>query len=184
MISIESRKAIEFSALKLKHVVRKRTGLPYYTHIVRVICFLLEHGVRDNSILSAGALHDNIEEGNCSAEELSNHFKEPTVKLVVELTDSSIDDSLVLKQHKIFLAKYVYSNDAIIISCSDKYDNFYENISEYKLGLTKFTPSKIDYYFGLYKSFEYRLQKKHDRALENMLKDYRLLLAKYENEVK
>lgn len=184
MISIESRKAIEFSALKLKHVVRKRTGLPYYTHIVRVICFLLEHGVRDNSILSAAALHDNIEEGNCSAEELSNHFKEPTVKLVVELTDSSIDDSLVLKQHKIFLAKYVYSHEAVLISCADKIDNFADNIIEYHMGLTTFSFSKIDYYYGLFKSFEYRLQKKHDPVLENMLRDYRLLLARYENEVK
>ncbi len=184
MLTKEFRKAINFMEMKFKNVFRKRSGLPYSTHIVRVISILLRSGVYDNVTLCAGVLHDVIEEVGVNLEELRQHFQERIVETIVQLTDSTIDDPKVLKQHKIFLAKYVYSQEAIMISCADKLDNFSDNLDEYSLGLTKFNPDKINYYYGLFRSFEFRLREKYDPSLSKMLEDYKGLLIRFEKEVK
>lgn len=92
-MSIEA--AIEFSLRA--HAAQHREGvypLPYVTHPIEVLLNLrYTGGVTDTAMLQAAVLHDTVETGRCSLEQIAKQFGHQVAGLVAELTRSEPDET-------------------------------------------------------------------------------------------
>ena len=91
--------AMHFAAEKHRHQRRKDRHLsPYINHLIEVL-HLLWHigGVREETILVAGLLHDIIEDTNTSAREIERQFGAEVRAMVEAVTD---DKTLPKEQRK------------------------------------------------------------------------------------
>jgi len=91
--------AMHFAAEKHRHQRRKDRHLsPYINHLIDVL-HLLWHtgGVREESVLIAGLLHDTIEDTETSAREIDRTFGADVRAIVEAVTD---DKSLPKEQRK------------------------------------------------------------------------------------
>jgi|SRR6185312_2597439 len=87
--------------MELAHAGQTRwDGRPYSVHPEKVVQILKQFGVRDEEILSAGYLHDVIEDTKVSLDELEGAYGSRVAHLVQELTfkDSKDDDNLYSQQ--------------------------------------------------------------------------------------
>ena len=92
-------KALQFSADKHRNQRRKdQAQSPYINHPIDVAHVLWTvGGVRDVEALVAAVLHDTIEDTQTTREELTEHFGETILNLVLEVTD---DKSLPKAERK------------------------------------------------------------------------------------
>lgn len=77
-------KAYNF-ALKAHETQKRESGEPYINHPVEVACILAEMGM-DTSTITAGILHDVIEDTNFSYEDIANIFSKEVADLVEGVT--------------------------------------------------------------------------------------------------
>jgi guanosine-3',5'-bis(diphosphate) 3'-pyrophosphohydrolase len=71
------------------HLNQKYGNKPYYEHLEDVVRVLRRSGFFDNNVvLSAGWLHDCIEDQGVTEEQLTNEFGSEVAKLVVAVTDA------------------------------------------------------------------------------------------------
>ncbi|KOF55926.1 (p)ppGpp synthetase [Clostridium sp. DMHC 10] len=77
-------KAYDF-ALKAHETQKRESGEPYINHPVDVACILAEMGM-DTSTITAGILHDVIEDTNYSYEDIANIFSKEVADLVEGVT--------------------------------------------------------------------------------------------------
>lgn len=77
-------KAYNF-ALKAHETQKRESGEPYINHPVDVACILAEMGM-DTSTITAGILHDVIEDTNYSYEDIANIFSKEVADLVEGVT--------------------------------------------------------------------------------------------------
>jgi (p)ppGpp synthase/HD superfamily hydrolase len=86
---MEVMRAIEFAAGR--HALQKRKGAlkePYLNHLVSVANLLAKATAgSDFGLITAGLLHDVIEDTDTSTEDLERHFNPEIVELVLEVTD-------------------------------------------------------------------------------------------------
>jgi (p)ppGpp synthase/HD superfamily hydrolase len=104
---------------------RKGTDVPAYTHSEHVYDMLVRYGLSEEICL-AGLLHDVIEDGDTSLEELSSlGFSDRTVELVSlcthDMTSSEGGDALWVKM----IARLIDAKDrgAWLIKLADLFDN-------------------------------------------------------------
>src|SRR4051812_2777942 len=90
--------ALELASIKHREQRRKdRERSPYINHPIAVTRMLWAAGVRDQTTLVAGVLHDTIEDTETTREELAAIFGEAIANVVAEVTD---DKSLPKQQRK------------------------------------------------------------------------------------
>lgn len=133
-------KALEFAIAAHAGQVRKRYGLPYHVHLTSVVAVLRHAGCYDENILCAAVLHDTIEDTNTTHIQLAEVFGKSIADLVLELTNSGIDEiekQIAEKNPELppkevrALAKQQYtrttmekrSDAAFMIKCADLIDN-------------------------------------------------------------
>ncbi len=95
-LHIEARKTME-----LAHKDQTRwDGRPYSVHPIKVVEILKQFGIRDEEVLSAGYLHDVIEDTKITYDELEGAYGSFIAHLVQELTfkDSKDNDNLYYQQ--------------------------------------------------------------------------------------
>lgn len=116
--------ALSVATAAHRHQKRKYTGEPYIYHCQEVVSILMTIGAI-NDMLAAGWLHDVLEDAPITAHDLSNHFSEEIVRLVVELTDVSrpSDGNRAKRKAKDRDALAKASNDAKTIKCADVISN-------------------------------------------------------------
>ena len=79
-------KAKEFAAKSHKGQLRKNGITPYINHCAGVVSLLKEIGIVDDDILSAGWLHDVIEDCNVTKEQIEQEFNVNIARIVSVLT--------------------------------------------------------------------------------------------------
>ncbi len=124
-------KAFEFAARKHQHQRRKNeTAIPYINHLIAVAETLWEIGnVHEIDTITAGILHDTIEDTDTSPEELEATFGKKICRIVEEVTDDKRLPKHVRKQLQIEHAGTA-SIEARHVKLADKICNV-EDLLEY-----------------------------------------------------
>ena len=123
-------KATKFSALKHQNQKRKDGKTPYIIHPISVAMILAEiGGVDDKEILSAGLLHDTMEDTDTTADEIEREFGVRVRGIVEELTDNKLLSYYERKQLQIDHAPKL-SKDATLVKIADKISNIADVINE------------------------------------------------------
>jgi (p)ppGpp synthase/HD superfamily hydrolase len=84
-------KAFRVAADAHRNQTRKASDLPYFQHPASVALILARAGFDDDELLAAAALHDTIEDTDCTIESLTSEFPEAVVNLVLECSEKKID---------------------------------------------------------------------------------------------
>jgi (p)ppGpp synthase/HD superfamily hydrolase len=102
--------------------LRKGTRFPYVIHPIRVAWTLERHGY-DDEVITAGLLHDTIEDTDVTAEELAERFGERVGRLVEAVSEA--DKGASWRERKSATIDKVASadEDVLAILAADKLDN-------------------------------------------------------------
>lgn len=73
-------------------------GRPYFVHPAKVVSILRKFGISDEDVLSAGYLHDVLEDTKLSEQVIQKQFGDKVLGLVKELTFKKGSDELYLEQ--------------------------------------------------------------------------------------
>jgi guanosine-3',5'-bis(diphosphate) 3'-pyrophosphohydrolase len=116
--------ALDFAARR--HASQRRKGdqaEPYLNHLVEVACLLAEatDGL-DPALISAGILHDTVEDTPTEFSELEERFGAEVATLVRELTDDKRLPKVLRKQKQVRSAPHT-SPRARMIKIADKISN-------------------------------------------------------------
>ena len=89
MLTSQLFDVLTFAAIR--HQYQRRGGydkLPYINHLVKVANILIQVGKETDEVtLKAAILHDILEDGHATKEELAEKFGEEVCNIVLELTD-------------------------------------------------------------------------------------------------
>jgi (p)ppGpp synthase/HD superfamily hydrolase len=124
-----------FEAIKLvaeahQGQYRKGTNIPYISHLMDVMKILCESGCNEE-VISAGILHDTVEDTSVTHKQLEQIFGEKVASIVkgasepedmreVKNTKNNWRDR---KQHTIDFITNKASYEQLLVSCADKLDN-------------------------------------------------------------
>ena len=87
----ESLKALQFARQKHKDQVRKN-GTPYIVHPLRMACYAVAIGIKDDNIIATVLLHDVVEDTNVTFDELEKNFSPEVIEGLKLLThDKNVD---------------------------------------------------------------------------------------------
>ena len=102
--------------------LRKGTRFPYVIHPIRVARTLERHGY-DDEVITAGLLHDTIEDAHVTADEIAERFGERVARLVEAVSEA--DKSAPWEARKRATVAKVPSagQDVLAILAADKLDN-------------------------------------------------------------
>ena len=114
--------------------LRGWTKYPYITHVYHVVSLLTtEMGVRDPVVLSAGALHDVVEDCNVAVEDLKIKFGERVASIVESESENLFDGRERYMEHFAKAPKRT-----LLVKMADRIDNLrfvaLEGVSAFKKG--------------------------------------------------
>lgn len=127
-----------------KNQKRKGSNIPYIIHPIEVAVILIENGA-DEEVITAGLLHDTLEDTNVTRDFIKENFGEHTAELVtaasepdkvglpVKLTAEEEKNSWkARKTHTIdYLAKAPF--EVKLLTCADKLSNIRSMIRDYEV---------------------------------------------------
>lgn len=93
------------------------SGKDYFQAHIEVVAEILSNVTQDPNIISAGYLHDVLEDTNTTVEELKGEFGEKITNLVLEVTQEGQKDS-----HGYYFPR-LKSKDGIMIKFADRLSN-------------------------------------------------------------
>ena len=149
---------------------RKGTPIPYISHLMNVMKILCENGC-DKEIITAGILHDVVEDTSVTIEQVERLFGKRVATMV---TGASEPDQMrkgkdektswpLRKQHTIEFITREATLEQLLVSCADKLDNITAIKQDFVLKGEKlwerFNAPKSDqkwYYTALSSAFEQR----------------------------
>lgn len=116
----ESMKALQFSREKHAGQVRK-TGVPYIMHPLRMACYAIALGIRDDNIIATILLHDVVEDCNIP---LSSLPVNDTIRRSVNyMTFKILPEETKEEAKKRYYNQLIESREALICKAIDRYDN-------------------------------------------------------------
>ena len=130
------REAFDLAAEKHAGQTRKRTRVPYISHLMAVAGLILEAGGDEDQAI-AGLLHDVVEDcgGHPVLEEVRARFGDRVASIVEGCTDAYTIPMLPWKQRKLdYLARLRESGDDIrLVSAADKLHNVRTILADYRV---------------------------------------------------
>ena len=117
-----------------KHGNQTYDGYPYYYHLEQVVDVLKEFGYTEDLYLISGYLHDVIEDGDASYNDIKKLFGEDVAEIVYAVTDELGRNRKERKEKT--LPKIFSNQDAIIIKLADRIANM-RNSKKMKKDLNK-----------------------------------------------
>ena len=123
-------KAIKFVAEAHQGHYRKGTNIPYISHLMNVMKILCENGC-DKEIITAGILHDVVEDTSVTIEQVEHLFGKRVATLVAGASEpehmrNGKDEKTswrLRKQHTIEFVTREATLEQLLVSCADKLDN-------------------------------------------------------------
>ncbi|TFJ91597.1 HD domain-containing protein [Lentibacillus salicampi] len=123
--------ARDFAAKAHEGQTRKSSNDPYITHPIRVAELLEKSGFSDE-LVSAGYLHDVVEDTPLEMEDIEAAFGIEVAKLVAAHKEDKSKTWKERKQHTIDTVQYA-AKDVKFLIVADKLDNLLSMEKEYKL---------------------------------------------------
>ena len=127
--------AFAFAAEKHSGQTRKRTRVPYISHLMSVAALVLEAGGDEDQAI-AGLLHDVVEDcgGEPMLTEVRTHFGDRVAAIVDGCTDAYTVPKPPWKQRKLeYLAVLREANDDIrLVTAADKLHNVRTILADYR----------------------------------------------------
>lgn len=116
----ESLKALQFARMKHKDQTRKG-GTPYIVHPLRMACYAVAIGIRDDNIIATVLLHDVVED--CGVELDSLPVNDTVKNGVKYMTIRAIEgeDKKITKNR--YFRELLESREATVAKALDRYDN-------------------------------------------------------------
>jgi (p)ppGpp synthase/HD superfamily hydrolase len=102
--------------------LRKGTRFPYVIHPIRVAWTLERHGY-DDEVITAGLLHDTIEDTDVTAEEIAERFGERVARLVEAVSEADKGASWEERKSATIAKVDGADEDVLAILAADKLDN-------------------------------------------------------------
>ena len=128
-------KALRVAAEQYNGQTRKGKDVPYIVHPVEVAMILQKNGMNDE-IIAAGLLHDVLEDGNITEDELKEIFNKRIVELVKAASEELDDrDNQLWKKRKEHTIKYLKNEKDLEIkylACADKLSNIKSMYMDYQ----------------------------------------------------
>ena len=123
-------RAIKFVAEAHSGQYRKGTNIPYISHLMNVMKILCETGC-EKEIITAGILHDVVEDTSVTIEQVERIFGNRVAILVKGASEpdhlrQGLDAKIswrLRKQHTIDFISREATLDQLLVSCADKLDN-------------------------------------------------------------
>jgi len=123
-------RAIKFVAEAHQGQYRKGTNIPYISHLMNVMKILCENGC-DKEIITAGILHDVVEDTSVTIEQVERLFGKRVASLVAGASEpehmrNGKDGKTswrLRKQHTIEFIMHEATLDQMLVTCADKLDN-------------------------------------------------------------
>lgn len=123
-------RAIKFVAEAHSGQYRKGTNIPYISHLMNVMKILCETGC-EKEVITAGILHDVVEDTSVTIEQVERIFGNRVATLVKDASEpdhlrQGLDAKIswrLRKQHTIDFISREASLDQLIVACADKLDN-------------------------------------------------------------
>lgn len=158
--------AFYFAVKAHEYQVRKGTGLPYIEHPTRVAALLMEmHASCD--MVTAGFLHDVVEDTDRTTEEIAKMFGPAVAKLVDAVTENK-NETWEERKHKTIKGLKTADYAVVRLSLADKLDNLRSIADDYArsgdnvwLRFSRPFEKQKWYYTGLARAFT--LRTKHHR---------------------
>ena len=110
--------------------LRKMSGAPYFTHLENV-AFILGNAGFSNEVITAGYLHDIIEDTDVTKTQLLRLFGHEIVQLVIANTEDKALEWEVRKGETIVKAKTASRQIKALIA-ADKLDNSHDLLQQYQ----------------------------------------------------
>lgn len=114
--------AIEYAAAAHRGQLRKVSGVPYIIHPIRVGNILLEAGCGE-TVVSAGVLHDTVEDTEVTEESLRRDFGPRVAELVMGVSEKDKSDTWENRKQAMLESLGGADEETLIIACADKLDN-------------------------------------------------------------
>lgn len=143
------KKALEFAQEKHKKQTRKVTQEPYMKHLYDVAEILKQEKCSD-IVITAGILHDTLEDTQTTEEELFLLFGEEVLEIVKCETENKALPYKERKQEKITQLETCDRN-VKLVKCAD----MLSNITDMKAALELVGESLWDYFNGTKETFEW-----------------------------
>jgi (p)ppGpp synthase/HD superfamily hydrolase len=128
--------AFLFAAEKHAHQTRKKTSVPYISHLMSVAALVLEAGGDEDQAIAA-LLHDVVEDcgGHPMLAEVRQRFGDRVAHIVEGCTDSYTEPKPPWKQRKLdYLAHLAHADDDIhLVSAADKLHNVRTIVTDLRL---------------------------------------------------
>lgn len=125
-------RAIEFAARAHDGQYRKGTRIPYITHPLNVAKILIEYECRE-PVISAGILHDTLEDTRVTDNDLMTLFGAEVFDLVRSVSEPNKSD-YTWENRKAHTIKHLKeaSPEVLMISLADKCDNIQSICDDYE----------------------------------------------------
>lgn len=123
-------RALTFTAQKHKGQVRRDSNLPYVIHPIIVSHIITKYKPNSKHLedLQIAALfHDNIEDTDCSYEEIKKEFGQLVASLVMELTSDPEQIKIMGKNEYLKYKMLKMTKYSLIIKLADRYSNVLDN---------------------------------------------------------
>jgi (p)ppGpp synthase/HD superfamily hydrolase len=124
-VGILLKRALDQAAVWHRAQRRKYPGVdvPYMSHLAGVVAILSRHGFREE-VITAGALHDAVEDTDATVEQVRALFGDEVAVLVQHVSEQ--DKSLPWEERKQRYLEHFRTKpwEAQAISLADKIDNF------------------------------------------------------------
>jgi (p)ppGpp synthase/HD superfamily hydrolase len=114
--------AIEFAVLAHRGHFRKGTGIPYVLHPINVARMLLELDC-SVEVVTAGILHDTVEDTHVAMEDIRARFGEEAANLVSQVSEPDKSDIWENRKRHTLRSLESASEGALLIALADKLDN-------------------------------------------------------------
>ena len=166
---------------------RKRTTIPYLSHLMSVSALVLEYGGDEEQAIAA-LLHDSLEDGEdpvLISSVIFNMFGERVLKIVKECSDTEVQPKPPWKERKEIYLNHLekISDDALIVSICDKLHNLGSIVKDFKIIgdeiFERFKGKKegtIWYYTSLHQKYVLILDKRPSDQLKNAVNEIEALL--------
>lgn len=127
--------AFRFAAEKHATQTRKKTDVPYISHLMSVAALVLEAGGDEDQTVAA-LLHDVVEDcgGEPALEEVRQHFGDRVAKIVAGCSDAYTIPKPAWKQRKLDYLEVLRraDDDVRLVSAADKLHNVRTILADYR----------------------------------------------------
>ena len=125
--------ALQFAATRHADHVRKGTRVPYVAHLLGVASIVLEHGGNEQEAIAA-LLHDAIEDGKATGEEIRERFGTEVAAIVAGCSDSLTQPKPPWRKRKIAYLEHIAAapRSVQLVSNSDKLHNARSLLADYE----------------------------------------------------